>query len=276
MKTLLLLLLLALPAQAQEQPYLLRVSDVGEGMRRVSVYLAPTTESINTVEGTLAFPKEVQEGTISTGGSVVLYYIEQPKLQDERVRFAGIIPNGFTNTLYSADGAGFLFSVDVPLTEGTVSLRDAMVLRNDGEGTEVKAPILSRSLGDATLSDTVSEDAAPPEWVRAERTRAGSVSQESVLILSAIDKGSGVSHFEVKEGGGTWERTQTPYLIKNSSPFLHIYVRAVDYAGNVKQTFVMSEVEQYALRVLPYILGVILLGFGGVYLARRFKKRRTS
>lgn len=277
MRTLLLtlLLLIALPVHAQEQPYRMRVTDVGNETQRVSVYLAPTSQAVNTVEGTLSFSSEVTPKNISTGNSVVLYFIEPPEVKDGRIHFAGIIPNGFTNTLYAKDGAGFLFSVDVSRAKGTATLKDAMVLRNDGEGTELRAPTLSVSLGNVSETEEDIPDTILPRWVSAERTRADSVSKEPLLILSAIDKESGISHFEVKEGNGPWQKTQTPYLIKDTSPFLHIYVRAVDNAGNVKETFVMSEVETVVVKALPYVLALILLGACAVYLLRRFKKRRA-
>lgn len=274
MRTLFLtfLFLVALPAYAAGG-FALSATETGSGTYMVDVYAASTPKPINAVEGTLTFPPTVRVLNISTGGSVVGFWVEQPIADNENVRFSGIFPGGFTHVVGGTRGGdGLLFSVEVAdVNEAT--LTDGAVFLNDGEGTRVSESPLSISFQNAEQGVIEPVDTTLPEWVLAERVRADDIEEgREMLVISAYDRETGVSHFEVRESGGEWKRTQTPYLIESDSYFNHIDVRAYDYAGNIQEVGVPSHFERTILTLLPFVIGIVLLGILLVYLRKRARR----
>lgn len=274
MRTLFLILtfLVAFPAYAEEG-FALYATQTNDDSYVVEVYTTATQVPINAVEGTLSFGSSASILNVSSGGSVVGYWVEQPTVTDTSVHFSGIFPGGFTHVLSGAQqGNGFLFSVEVKDTD-RATLRDSAVFLNDGEGTRISTPSLQLSLLDAPKVENTKEDTTPPEWVLVERVPADEIEQgKEMLVISAYDAGSGISHFEVRESGGEWTRTQTPYVVTNDSLFNRIQVRAYDFAGNMTEVSVASPFEKTIVAFAPYVLGVIVLIILLVYLGKRFKR----
>lgn len=270
--SLLLLLLIALPAYAEEA-FVLRSIEQTNNSYLLEVYAVHTSVPINAVEGTLVLPPTARASHISTGGSIVGFWVEQPVLENNSIRFSGIFPGGFTNVMGGSNaGDGLLFSIELTNVD-SVTLENSAYFLNDGEGTRIEVPAITKVLADTDEGKTVVLDTHEPEWLEVERVSAEEIEEgKEMLVVSAYDGGSGVAYFEVKESGGEWKRTQTPYLIENESLFNRIQVRAYDYAGNVKEISVESPLERIVLSLAPYLLAGILLVFLLVYLRKRRKR----
>ena len=83
---------------------------------------------------------------------------------------------------------------------------------------------------------------------------------EKFISFSTVDKTSGISHYEIKNGLlSGYQETQTPFKLKKSLVGDYVAVKAVDAAGNVRTAKVdlpgYLKVWQFAL-----LLGVLVLG----------------
>ena len=119
-----------------------------------------------------------------------------------------------------------------------VGIRDVVALRNDSQGSKSNIRSLFESTfvvesmnTESTLS--VSKDSIPPEPFQPVITRDNDVFEGKwFVVFATTDKDSGLSHFEVKEGWGSFVVAESPYLIKNQRAKNRIQVKAIDNAGN--------------------------------------------
>ena len=265
---------IALPAQAAEQLFL--TTTPVSGGSRVEVYLAGTDESVNALEGRLRLPGGAAGSHLRTGESVVLHWIESPSVTDGEIRFAGIIPGGFTGTATTGaglSGAGLLFSVMVSGVDGQVVLEDAAVFLNDGEGTKV--PVVTQSVsvlaGESTFPE--STDRTPPEWLTVERVHDPAIAEgRAVLIMASIDKDSGLDRFEVREGDDPWTRADSPYVLLDQEGIQIISVRAYDRAGNYREVMLVGERVEQSLPIIVFVFLALAVVALIVYVLRRRKK----
>jgi len=102
----------------------------------VDVYLNTEGQSINALQGSLAFPdKLLQFQGANDANSVVSFWIKPPVRSGARLDFSGAIPGGYSG------GRGFLFSLifkklDVAQSqEGSLQLDKFQAFINDGLGT---------------------------------------------------------------------------------------------------------------------------------------------
>lgn len=205
---------------------------------------------INTFSGVLSFPEKIVEvKEVRTAGSIINYWVEEPKVVDHEIHFAGIVPGGFTGS------KGLLFSVIFTAEDqgrGTIQIKEPLFLKNDGQGTaakisisnstiEVLAPDVRRNIVIPPLNDTT-----PPEPFTPEISRMHAFYKNGwLLYFVAQDKGAGIDHYELQEPAGgllgfftPWKRVSSPYLLKDQSANTALNVRAVDKAGNIRTVHV--------------------------------------
>lgn len=240
-----------------------------DGSVEVSVYIEATTTAINAVEGTLLLDAAQTWNTIETGGSVVLYWLTAPKIEGKTVSFSGIIPGGFVGVAAATGltGDGLLFTLRGTESEATPTLTNTALYLSDGEGTKI-APVpvdYVETTSEGGLQKE--EDRTPPEWVTGERIEEGGV---LLLVLSAVDKESGVAYFEVKEGDGSWVQTQNPYVLSQESAKKSIYIRAYDQAGNFREIQLSAASDMRLVIGSVFIALLILLLYFGI---RRWKQK---
>ena len=64
------------------------------------------------------------------------------------------------------------------------------------------------------------------------------------LVFATQDKGTGVDHYEVREGRWGWFReAESPYLLKQQKISRDVYVKAVDSAGNERIAVIPARVH---------------------------------
>ena len=90
------------------------------------------------------------------------------------------------------------------------------------------------------------------------------------LVFVTQDKGSGIDHYEVSEGGGKFMVAASPYLLKNQKLNKKITVMAIDKSGNKRTVIVSSEnaipwYKNYLILVI-LIIGSILIYISGKFL----------
>ena len=95
----------------------------------------------------------------------------------------------------------------------------------------IPSAVVPLSGGQAKSTDYDSPENFTPEIGRDSLIFSG----KYFLVFATQDKNSGVNYYEVKEGGRTFRRAASPYLLENQLLTEWIFVRAVDYAGNTRQ-----------------------------------------
>lgn len=211
---------------------------------RFDVALDTQNEDMNAIQGQIIFsPEQFRLERIENGASPVTFWIVPPaETVSGTVTFSGIVPGGFQGT---ASSVVSLWLRPVTPGQGTVSLENVALLRNDGQASPITLTLADASLvvsgvaATGTASLPVSH-ISPEIFVPVVSRNPGIYGGQYFLAFSTTDKGSGIDHYEVMEvptGKGIgatlpWHTAVSPYLLQDQTLGSDIYVRAVDHAGN--------------------------------------------
>lgn len=248
----------------------------------VGVFLDTDSVPSNAVEGTVTFPQSLELKEVLDGNSAINFWIKRPGTEKAgQVDFSGITAGGFSGPKI------FLFNM-VMQAKATGSydfnFKNALLLRNDGLGTKVAlkgipATITVKSATKDGKDDAAVEDLSPPEDFVPLLGQDDSLFEgQYFAVFETVDKGSGISHFEVKESffglGGEYRRAESPYLIKDQKLLRAIYVKAIDKAGNERVRKISPSNVLIGLGKV-FIFGIILLicAFFGRKIWQRFFAR---
>ncbi|MEK7187558.1 MAG: cohesin domain-containing protein [Patescibacteria group bacterium] len=212
----------------------------------VDVYV-DSDQSVNALSGYLEFSKEILRVVdIFEGDSIINFWIERPRQGTPGVvNFSGITPGGFTGTKHKV--FSIVFEAAYP-GQAVVKFSDSTALANDGLGsqlpTEVAALSLSILPSDGTSIQKMMRDENPPEPFKASIESDPNIFEgRYFLVFSTEDKGTGISHYEIREGlRGTFKRAESPYLLEDQSLTKTISLKAIDKAGN-EQLIVIEKGE---------------------------------
>ncbi len=203
----------------------------------VSVRIDTQKQVLNAVELEVAYPPDLLEFVSSDAGdSVVTVWLRDTKgVNNGSVSFAGITPGGFTQE--DASIVNLTFSV-LKKGQGTISISNSQVLVHDGLGSE--AVVVSQNLhvvveeGESTILKKVYLDDEVPElFVPSVEYDVDVFDGDAFLVFSTLDKNSGLSHFEIKEGlFGRYHKAESPYKIKNINQNKKIFIKAIDMNQN--------------------------------------------
>lgn len=244
----------------------------------VQIFLNTEKDSINAVEGEAVFPVKLLEVVeIQDGNSAINFWIEKPhSVSPGKVKFSGIIPGGGTGP------QSFLFTVIFRAKtegEGKIEFQNVQVLKNDGVGTaaSIKVSPLSFVISnkisdeDPTKTSPQAVDTDAPEKFKPEIVRDSEIFDgKYFLVFATQDKGSGIDHYEVREGFfGAFATATSPYILNNQEKDQRISVRAVDKKGNVRTGDIFPlGIKYWGSRVLIFTL----LSIGVLYIRRALKK----
>ena len=218
-------------------------------------------QSVNLIQGRIVFGEGAVE-SIETGGSIVTLWIEEPRVVDGGIEFAGLIPGGFQGVAEPArglKGAGLLFAiagVHGPAS-GTVS-----AYLHDGSGTEI--PVAFGASG--TSSASRSTDTVPPDAVDVALLPASDVAPR-LLVALGDDAETGVARYEVSVGGG-WREFTPPLEMPNEEKG-RIAVRIFDHSGNYREVVVQEAAHDPMPRVIVSLLMLLIVGLAYIGLRRR-------
>lgn len=226
-------------AQAAQLNLYSQIQEIGISQQfQVDLFLDTENESINAIEGKIAFPQELLElKEIKDGNSIINFWIERPKANNGEILFSGITPGGY-------NGAnGFIFSVVFQVKtegKGVVEIRDPKVLLNDGEGTSAPLKISNFNFlisNQTSISQTpiskIGDTEAPEPFTPEVASDPEIFDGKYFLVFSTQDKGSGISHYEVCEGSKRkCAIAESPYLLQNQKLNQKIFIKAVDKNSN--------------------------------------------
>ena len=237
-----LLSLVAVPALAAEIRVDGKNQKIKTGEQFTATIFINTEESINALEGQLAFPADLLELVeIQSGNSIVSFWIDKPKVEADKISFSGIIPGGFTGENGSI--LSMLFQAKKP-GDGSIAIRSIKVLKNDGAGTPAEVTIsdfqFSIVEGVPAVVRKKEKDREPPETFRPEIAKDESLFDGKwFLVFATQDKASGIDHYEVKESRQRiftlfqkWVPAESPYILQDQELRSFVFVRAVDKASN--------------------------------------------
>ncbi len=258
-----------------------------EDQFKVDVFLS-TEEQLNAIEGTLHFPLDLLElKSVDDGNSIINFWVEHPNaVLNGDIRFSGITPGGYKGS------RGLIFSITFRVLqegEGVFDIRNARALRNDGRGTEAKLqPIDSPfiiSKKTVTLPMPVSEtkDEDSPESFVPEIARDPTIfNGKWFLVFSTQDKATGIDRYEIKETRWgilqmftVWTPVESPYMLQDQELRSHVFVKAVDKAGNTR---IENVPPRYALRWYENYENwlIIILGLIAVFAVRKFLWEKST
>lgn len=240
------------------------------GITTLVVSLNTEGQSINTIEGDLKYDDAfVKAEFINIGSSFVNFWIEKPNLKTTGiVHFSGMTPGGVS----FVDGEAFKVIFRAKKTGNTnLSLSNVSLLLNDGKGGTASVKVKNVDLKinqDKVVNDaigTISGDKIPPEKFSFERAVSPSLFDNKYFIsFSTTDKESGVDHYQICELFNC-VTAESPYLLKNQTPFYYIKVNAYDMNGNPTSATLVSD------WLAPFIILLILIIFiSGFYIYRKF------
>ena len=247
-------------------------------------------EYINAVEVHIEYPQDLLEiRDFAKANSVLTLWAQEPEYGDGKLSFIGGVPAGYQGSDEILGKIVFLVKpkrVDDSSAESiTAEIKFAennLALLNDGEGTEARvetrnalvsiAPRFSTQLIDEWQKE-ISRDSITPEPFNIEISNNADVyGGKFFIIFSAVDKQTGIDHYEVFEyrGRKSWENkdAQSPYLLENQRLDGIIRVRAVDEAGNeaiveLRPTGAPAEEKMFPwIWVILGIFGLIVGGAG--------------
>jgi hypothetical protein len=239
------------------------------GEEFIADVIVNSAESINALEGTFSFPADMLTvRRIQDGGSSVNFWIDEPREDAPgKIVFSGITPGGFSGPNSLAFSILFVATQegDAPLT--TENLR---LLQNDGNATEVSSTAVDTVIhidrGDSRMRKITEADTFPPEdFTPTIASNTSIFDGKYFLVFATQDKGTGIDHYEVREGAWGWFRkAESPYALINQKLDKDIYVKAVDEAGNERIAIVPAHVhsvwwERYGIFVILIMLVAIAL-----------------
>ena len=256
----------------------------------VDVMIDPEGQNINTVSATIDLPPNLAYVGMDDSSSIVGLWVDDPTYNPDAdtFSFSGVIPGGFSGLIdpFSTDGSHKSGGVILRLLlkganvgAGTISYEAADAYLSDGLGTET--PVDTKTL--SLLIDTIigqaqpeTADTDPPlpftPYLERDYLLDGG---KYVVIFNTKDKGSGMDHYEIKEGKSAWVRATSPYLLVDQSVSGDIVVKAVDRAGNAQYETIPA-LHHFELWQVLLSIGIILFILLLALLERRRKPKRKA
>lgn len=242
----------------------------------VGVLLDTKKIEINSTEAQINFDTEKLEFLGFTDGGIINLWIESPKeTKPGEITFSGIIPGGVTGTYDPTHGElqklklVYLLFKAKKGGDASFDFLATKALKNDGLGTPLETVNLSSSISiNKTVNDQGLEvetgktvfDEIPPEdfeiYFNEANPNAGT---PDLVIFSAEDLGSGIQKYEMRRAG-EWHEVTSPLPVSRSFFERKITIRAVDFAGNVRDSEVTIPGDISFLAFIILLL-IITVGF---------------
>jgi hypothetical protein len=272
-----------IPARAAESSFAASGTPVTQSIWKVRVLVNSPKEKVNTFAGNVSFsPELLKLSMIETAGSVINFWVEEPKAEGDSVRFAGITPGG-----YQGENGELVTLVFTGVKEGKGSLKfeNGEAYLNDGKGTktDLKTSELAFEVKSGNGQATPEQkDTTPPQAFAIEVGRSAMVLDNKwFAVFSTADKETGVDHYEVQESrnklpnDSAWQKAISPYQIADQSLSSYIFVKAVDKGGNSKVAVYAPHPKTANYRTIGF-WGILLLFSASIlYIWRYLRGQRT-
>lgn len=257
----------------------------------VDVLLDTQGQVVNSVSLDITYPKNVSFVGYSNVQSSIPIWVREPKeVQQGLVTFAGIIPGGIER-VYDPNNSNArsirltrLYFSTQSKEQFQISGTRAEVLKHDGLGTALEvaiAPLAVSAQYESVphkTSDVEKEnvDSYPPEpFVVAVVPESFFGRTPRLLTFATTDKESGIHHYEVRIGEGSFAIGLSPYPLPYRLFSFTVTVRAFDFSGNMQEQQIVVPGES------PLPLGITLLGLLVAmvfyrYIRAKWKNRNES
>ncbi len=245
----------------------------------VDLMLDPKGESINTILGNISFSNDnVVFLRAEEGKSMINLWVEKPKLDHNKISFAGIISNGFEGVIdpFSPDHklpGSIIRLVFETRKPGLVDFSTSTfsLYKNDGLGTEIKILPILKSI---KINNIINKVRFENKNHQAPDLEAFIVRDQNIfnnkytLIFKASDKETGIKSVMIKEGRRDWKEIESPYLLKDQSRHSNITLQAINFSG--AGTILSINKIPYNWRFLSQtIIVIIIIIFSTIFI---FKK----
>ncbi len=283
-------------------------------------------ECINAASIELLYPTDwVKVTAVSKGESLLTLWTDEPLIDAEhgKLTFSGGIPAGYCGRVQGDPGktnilAKVVFGVPGNMIGGKTATgpvpmnitfgSSTKILLNDGFGSPALLTTQNATFTHVLNSsgiknewlDIVHADTTPPDEFKVTIAHDSSTFDgKYFIVFLAVDKQSGVHHYEVREDDpvrlgitrGKNEKASfviatSPYVLKDQELKSRVTVRAIDNAGNVQESILAPSGDVIAAgngsqsssssgkntplwRVLGVVLAVLTLGSASWFYARR-------
>lgn len=249
----------------------------------VDITIDPETKSINSIESTVLYDPTLLtfNGFGSTQGSIAIWVKEPTEIAKGTIEFSGVIPGGIErlydplNTARTAIPVVRLFFIAQKSGIAEFSLKNALVLENNGKGTSVPVSLVGARTtilkGEGPLV-VEHQDIVPPEPFTIsiiDRSLFGRTPR--LVAFSTEDTDTGVSRYEVAIGAASFHPAKSPYVLPYRLFSYTFTVRAYDYEENVREQTVTIPGEK------PYGIGIFLgIAVVAFFLYRFYTTRSKS
>ncbi len=340
LKNLIILLLLIVPSMGSAAVLYFDPAEEAYGPGdefAVSVKLDVNTSCINTIEAEIEFPREqLLLKDFIIGESIISLWVDNPSLADMpeankngKLHFSGGIPGGYCGKIPGDPGDSNIlgrlvfqlprFSVGAK-AEGELAINfgdNTRVFQNDGFGTvdiiaTRTATILIQNEAVNPELDwdyLINRDKISPEPFVIEVHQSDRIFEgKYYLIFNAVDKGSGIDHYEVLEIKSgekigesaklkwwekffgkdeitpNWITAKMPYVLLDQDLTSIIRVRAIDRSGNERiveysPPYIDKAVEKkisvttVIIIALTVIISLVLIIFVSIKIFKKFKNK---
>ena len=270
------------------------ISEMNIGDRfEVRFFLDTEGSEINAVEGKIFFPGAFVFEEMRIGNSLINFWVDKPRVIEScsavcEIPFSGIIPGGYNSR------RGFVFSFVLKSGvqgDGKIYAENTKVLLNDGLGTELplrvedyEVRVSSKIPETARVAPRVDDRDKPEAFTPVISQDQNIYDGKWFLAFAAQDKGSGVEGYYVYEKrnpklglvdgdmlpvNATWVIAQSPYVLMDQELRSHVFVKAVDVAGNERVVTMSpsnSDVRYESVRENSIIVLGIVMAFGILFL----------
>ncbi len=235
------------------------------------VMLDSEGSNLNVIEGSIALPQGYSVRRIEHGAGVFPFWVIEPTVENDVLRFAGMAPGGFEGVIETGgiSAPGELFTIYFegihypPIEQATFA-----GYLHDGVGTPIEVDFKRMTPPELpTLSESVS-DLTPPQAIDAYLVPQSDLSPP-LLVARASDE-AGINRYEVSIGGSEWEVFTSPREVSLTEIERTIVVRAFDSAGNYREVVVQDiQPKHISQRWFLAIGALILLVLIGLLRRRR-------
>ncbi len=256
---------------------------------KVDLNLDTEGVTVNTIAGDILFSdSSLSLLRVETANSIVTSWIDTPVISGNSVTFSGIMPGGYESVIDPSTNAHLpaqiMTLVFAAKSEGsaTLSFSDSHIYLNDSLGTETNLsslPFTLTILPRGSGNKVAFNDTTPPEhFTPIVSTSPDIYDGAYTLFFSTVDKGSGIDHYEVREGENDWVRADSPYKLTDQSLRSDIRVKATDLAGNYVIEIVSGNQIPFEPTFVLIPLGLFLLVLVVLYLIyhNKMKKYKKS
>lgn len=240
----------------------------------IDLFIDTEGQTLNAVEAELFFPNNLIEYIGSEEGeSIISLWIEKiTHPSPSQLVFSGITPGGFSNKKSPVLSLSFRVK---NVGQGNIEIKNAKLLLHDGLGTESKVTKqnlhISVSEGESEITYNAVDDEMPESFTPEVIQDADVFEGAYALIFATEDKGSGIDHFEIKEGFfSTYTLAESPYKLKYQSLDQKIYIKAIDKLGNQRVEIFYPQNWQPWNKQTGLIVSILMLCVLTFLISRRF------